>query len=142
VREIHRASSGGEEPRGIAGIALSPDGERLVFFSPNRRILSVMPSGGGKPRVVHRFDDLRNTNPEWTRDGRYVLIGGAKEILYLIPMDGGQSHEINLQGIKPQGRITVHPDGQQIAFTTQLNADSDADVWVMQNFLPESVPKK
>ena len=65
-----------------------------------------------------------------------MLIGGAKEILYLIPMDGGQPHEINLQGIKPQGRITVHPDGQQIAFTTQLNADSDADVWVMQNFLP------
>jgi len=133
--EIYHTSSAVDLwPRGLA---LSPDGKRLALLSLNRRILSVMPSGGGKPRVVHRFDQSRNTNPEWTRDGRYVLTGGirGKEILALIPMDGGQIHEIDLQ--KSVGdRITTHPDGQQIAFTTQLNADSDADVWVIQNFLP------
>lgn len=141
-REILRTSSGGEEPRGIA---LSPDGKQLALFSYNRRILSIMPSGGGTPRVVHRFDHDRNTNPEWTRDGRYLLMGSfqdfSKGILYVIAVEDGQIREVSL----PRSfwdRITLHPVGGQIAFTTQLNADSDADVWVMRNFLPESAPKK
>jgi Tol biopolymer transport system component len=140
---------GNEEP---GGIALSPDGERLAMLSINRRVLSVMPSEGGKPRVIHRFDRSRNTNPEWTRDGRYVLIGSGdigKGILYRIAVEDGQIQEINLL-TSPESsarraiwdRISLHPDGRRIALTTQFNTDSDADVWVMQNFLPESAPKK
>jgi Tol biopolymer transport system component len=141
--ELYRASLGNEEP---GGIALSPDGERLAMLSINRRVLSVMPSEGGKPRVIHRFDRSRNTNPEWTRNGRYVLIGSGdigKGILYRIAVEDGQIQEINLL-TSPESsarraiwdRISLHPDGRQIAFTTQFNTDSDADVWVMQNFLP------
>jgi Tol biopolymer transport system component len=140
-REIYRTSSAVDLwPRGLA---LSPDGKRLAMMSYDRRVLSVMPSSGGTPRVVHHFDQSRNTNPEWTRDGRYVLIGAirGKEILSLIPMDGGQIHEIDLQK-SCWDRISLHPDGGLIAFTTQLNTDSDADVLVMRNFLPESAPEK
>jgi Tol biopolymer transport system component len=140
-REIYHTSSAVDLwPRGLA---LSPDGKRLAMMSYDRRVLSVMPSSGGTPRVVHRFDQSRNTNPEWTRDGTYVLIGAirGKGILSLIPMDGGQIHEINLQK-SFWDRITLHPDGGRIAFTTQLNTDSDADVWVMRNFLPQSTPEK
>jgi Tol biopolymer transport system component len=141
--ELYRASSGDEEP---VGIALSPDGKHLAMLSANRVILSVMPSDGGKLRVVHRFDQSRNTNPEWTRDGRYLLIGGiGKGILYRIAVEDGQIQEINLLTGSPESsarrviwdRISLHPDGRQIAFTTQFNTDSDADVWVMQNFLPD-----
>jgi hypothetical protein len=50
-------------------------------------------------------------------------------------VDGGQVREIDLQK-SFYDRIAAHPDGRQIAFTTQLNADTDADVWVIRNFLP------
>ena len=142
--EIYRTQSGGEEPRGIA---LSPDGKNLALLSFNRSILSIMPSGGGNPRVIHNFDHSRNTHPEWTRDGKYVLIpsyGFGKGILYRIAPKDGQIQEINLLTSPKSSvrqaiwdRISLHPDGQQIAFTTQFNTDSDADVWVMQNFLPQ-----
>jgi Tol biopolymer transport system component len=135
-RELYRTSSGGEEPRGIA---VSPDGKWLAVFSFNRRVLSVMPSSGGTPRLVHRFDQGRNTNPEWTHDGKYLLIGGVggtKGILYRIPVEGGEPQEIVMQK-SFDDRPSVHPDGRHIAFSTRLNYDTDADVWVMQNFLPE-----
>jgi Tol biopolymer transport system component len=135
-RELYR-TSGDEQPRGIA---VSPDGKWLAMFT-NRSVLSVFPSSGGTPRVVHRFEPGRYTNPEWTRDGKYVLVGGnarpdqAKGILYRVPVEGGESQEIVLQR-SSWDRITMHPDGRQIAFTATVNNDSDADVWVMQNFLP------
>jgi Tol biopolymer transport system component len=136
-RELYRASSGDEEP---VGIALSPDGERLAMLSANRKILSVMPSGGGNPRVIYQFDQSWNrTKPEWTRDGKYLLISsvGLEECtLYRISVENGRSQEIKLHK-SLWGLFTAHPDGRQIAFTSMLNADSDADVWVMQNFLPQ-----
>jgi len=52
-------------------------------------------------------------------------------------MEGGQPQEIMLQR-SFWDRITMHPDGRQIAFSSQINTDSDADVWVMEDFLPVS----
>jgi Tol biopolymer transport system component len=122
------------------GIAASLDGDWLAIF--NRRVLSVIPSSGGTPREIHRFEQGRYTNPEWTPDGKNILIGGrppgeAKGILYRVPVGDGQPQEIVLQK-KFWDRPSVHPDGQQIAFCSTLNYDSDADVWVMEDFLPGS----
>jgi Tol biopolymer transport system component len=132
-REIYQTPSGAEEPRATA---LSPEGKSLALLSFNRRILSVMPSSGGNPRAVNRFDQSGNTRPEWTNDGKHILVGGAKGILYMFPVEGGQPQEIKV-GKPFYAAFTVHPDGRQIAFTSQLNADTDADVWVMRNFLPK-----
>ena len=131
--EIYRTSSNEEVPRNIT---LSPDVKWLALLSLDRRILSLMPSNGGNPRIVYRFDQSGNTKPEWTNDGKHILVGAARGILYRFPVEGGQPQEINL-GKSFWAAFTIHPDGRQIAFASQLNPDSDADVWVMQNFLPE-----
>lgn len=137
-RELYRTS--GDEP--LAGIAISPDGKWLAMSSLSQTVLSVMPTDRGTPREVHRFDQGRYTNPEWTRDGKYLLVGGttagkAEGILYRVPVGGGEPQQIVLQG-RFWDRPSLHPDGRQIAFTRTINHDSDADVWVMENFLPGS----
>ena len=90
-RELYRTS--GDEPP--AGIAVSPDGKWLAMSSLSQRVLSVMPTDRGTPREVHRFDAGRYTNPEWTRDRKCLLVGGAtagkaEGILYRVPVGGGE----------------------------------------------------
>jgi Tol biopolymer transport system component len=145
-KELYRMTDNGHQ----MGLALSPDGDRLAIFTNDRgvdepRRLLVIPSRGGPPREIRRFEQGRYTNPDWTPDGRHILMGRnptnttAEErrgILYAVPVQGGEPAEIVLQ----RGfwdRVSVHPDGQRIAFGSSLNYDSDADVWAMRNFLPE-----
>ncbi len=136
-RELYRTSEYGQ----LAGVAASPDGKWLAMSSLMGRVLSVMPSNGGAPRAIHQFDKGRYTNPEWTRDGRHLIVGGrlpgeAMSALYRVPVGGGEPRQIVLPERAWDDRPSLHPDGQQIAFTKTINNDSDADVWVMQNFLP------
>ena len=134
-REIHRAST----IDSLRGLAASPDGKWLATIS-NGRELSIIPSSGGPSRVVGRFDKVLYVNPEWTPDGKYILVGAppaadaSEYILYRVPAEGGEPREIRLQQ-QIGDRPTVHPDGQRIAFGCAVNFDSGADVWVMKNFL-------
>jgi Tol biopolymer transport system component len=135
-RELYRSE--GE----LWGPAVSPDGKWLAFTT-DRLTLSVIPTGGGIPRTVHRFDQLKNIDfAEWTPDGKYILCGTSLpegkegQILYKIPAEGGKPQEI----VFPQAfthRPTVHPDGRRIAFDCVEGKSSDAEVWVIQNFLPK-----
>jgi len=80
--------------------------------------------------------------PEWTPDGKYILVGTRTPdikkgmILYRIPAQGGKAQEMVLQQLFAD-RPTVHPDGRRIAFTTPVGFGKAGDVWVMRNFLPE-----
>jgi Tol biopolymer transport system component len=144
--ELYRTTENGYQ----MGLAVSPDGDWLAIFTNNwgmdePRGLLVIPSSGGTPREIRRFEQGRYTNPDWTPDGKSILIGRnptnttpeeRNGILYVVPVHGGQPEEIVLQrGF--HDRVSVHPDGQRIAFCSQLNYESDADVWVMESFLPE-----
>ncbi len=138
-RELYR-TSGNNFPWGIAA---SPDGKWLATMT-HPLALSLIPSGGGTPHVAHRFDQWDIIlSPEWLPDGKSILVGGRRSsdeargiILYRVPIEGGEIQEIGLQQ-RPGGRPTIHPDGRRIAFGHNLNNDSDADVWIMQNFLPK-----
>jgi Tol biopolymer transport system component len=135
-RELYRSE------KGLAYLAISPDGKWLATMT-DRLTLSVIPTGGGIPRTVHHFDHVNEIwNPEWTPDGKYILCGTSLpegkegEILYEIPVEGGKPQEI----LFPQGflhRPTVHPDGRRIAYQCLEGGSNDAEVWVMQNFLPK-----
>lgn len=137
-RELYRSE------KELWGLAISPDGKWLATINdPMTPSLLLIPTSGGIPRTVHRFDQMNNiVNPEWTPDGKYILFGASKPgeaeatILYKVPAEGGKPQEI----VFPQAfanRPTVHPDGRRIAFACEKEKSSDAEVWVIQNFLPK-----
>jgi Tol biopolymer transport system component len=126
-------------------IATSPDGRWLSFMdrSPNA-VLRTMPTGGGTPREIYRFAERMCWGPEWTPDGRSILVTCRQPekrnwILCRIPAEGGAIQELGLEAVI-SGKVTLHPDGQRIAFTVQEAPDSASDVWVMNNFLPAAKP--
>ena len=124
------------------GLAISPDGQRLVFAGEG--VLKVMPTSGGKPRVFHRLQDTEKFAPNavgsglaWTADGRYVLFGIHRldqpeppEELWRVPAEGGEPQK--LLEMDRLSDISVHPDGRRIAFT---GGSTQMEVWAMENFL-------
>ncbi len=128
-------------------LAISPDGKWLAT-TIDPMTLSVIPTGGGNPRTVHHFDQAKEIwEPEWTPDGKHILFGTSLseeregKILYKIPVEGGEPQEI----VFPREfthRPTVHPDGRRIAFEGIEGSSRNAEVWVMENFLPPTGKSK
>jgi Tol biopolymer transport system component len=136
-QELRRDISGGR------GFAISPDGRQLAFTDKKgkERVLKVMPAAGGEPRELLRLKDPEvfrwRAGLAWTPDGRYIMFGKHKpDELWRIPSEGGKPQKLlAMDGLRD---ISIHPDGQRIAFTGGKEAtDREAsEAWVMENFLP------
>ena len=111
-----------------------------------------MPAAGGESRELYRCkqgDHLLTLR--WTPDGKYILFvirppGNSlrqpeqnKCSLWRIPIEGGEPEKLGLE-MNFIANLSVHPDGQHIAFYT--NSAKLAEVWVMENFLSEIETKK
>lgn len=125
-------------------IAMSPDGEWLaVVNADGRRTIKIMPSSGGEPREIYRFPFESGTviGPAWSPDGRFVYFPWPRDPqtnfadLYRVSRDGGRAERIDL-GMLFIRCLTVHPDGQRIAFSSPGDKFPQGQVWVMENFLP------
>ncbi len=75
-------------------------------------------------------------------DGRHVLFGKGRSEghdprleLWLISAEGGEPQylELEMEGLLLYG-LSIHPDGQRIAFTAGRNLGSQT--WVTKNLLP------
>ncbi len=95
----------------------------------------AMPAAGGEPREILRLKD-----PEtfrwygtfaWTPDGRYIMFGKQPDELWRLPAEGGKPQK--LLAMDGLANISIHPDGQRIAFT---GGKEEWEVWAMENFLP------
>lgn len=125
-------------PSQVRSLALSPDGRRLALSISRTEAsaLLVIPTAGGDPRELLKTpagEDMI-TAVEWTRDGRQVLFSRKNE-LWRIPADGGEAQKLGL-GLASNSRgasVSVHPDGQRIAFSA---GEQKLEVWVMENLLP------
>lgn len=142
-----------EVPRGLSGLAVSPDGEEIAVrdftddYSETDLILAV-PTKGSEPREILREPVPRQggnihsgTGLVWTPDGEHILFGRWESwpakpdiALYRVSAEGGAPEPL---GITDMGQILdlrIHPDGDELAFTTRQGT---GELWVMENFLPE-----
>ncbi len=81
--------------------------------------------------------------PAWMPDGGHVLFGKGRIEgqeprfeLWRISAEGGEPQYLGLamEGLLLYG-LSVHPDGQRIAFTA--GRDLGSQTWVIKNLLPE-----
>jgi Tol biopolymer transport system component len=155
---VHYFQTGRKEP--LSGspsnahdIDISPDGKWLAFLNreniEGKRMIRIMPTTGGAPREIYSFEQPKGNgiiSPAWSADGSYVYFSksrsnGALWDLYRISADGGEAQKIDLTMIGFR-HLSVHPDGQHLAFSSVGASAEPSQVWVMENFLPADKVKK
>jgi len=114
-----------------------------------RRTLRIISTEGKEMRELTTFEDTDN-GPAWTTwtpDGKYVLFPKhnpdekGKSQLWRIPVQGGEPEKLNIE-MWGFYELTVHPDGTRLAFASYGPALAQAEIWKMENFLPERSSKK
>ncbi|MFQ5891022.1 MAG: hypothetical protein ACE5JR_13420 [Gemmatimonadota bacterium] len=164
VRDL---DTGGEQelyhmtpPAYLSHLAISPDGRWLAFFwagvptwweAQGTWALKVLSLAGGEPRELARLPVHWRFRPSlaWTPDSRHIIYsittvteGKPTVTLWRIRAEGGKPQSLS-PAMEQFGlySLTVHPSGQQIAFTgTYLDEvppiSAAEEMWVLQNFLP------
>ena len=98
--------------------------------------------GGETRELVKVQPPERLFQPAWMPDGDHVLFGKGRVEgqeprleLWLISVESGESEYLGLamEGLLLYG-LSIHPDGQRIAFTAGRNLGSQT--WVMKELLP------
>jgi Tol biopolymer transport system component len=132
--------------------SLSPDGKWLAVVSrEEERGIQVLPSEGGEPRDVYKFN-LEGGHPtwlDWTPDNKSIIF--TKRIdesksgisgwgLYRVSADGGDPQFLGISTTYISD-IDVHPDGKHLTFCSFGPEWKKAELWVMENFLPETEKK-
>ncbi len=131
----------------VYSISRSPDGEWLAVLGldKKKRNLRVIPTTGGKTRVIHSFEQGDNSwmFHVWSADGKYIFlpkycqpIDNKKWDLWRIPVEGGEAQSMGLE-LSPFWWLSAHPDGRHIAFSNSGSSYELPAIWVMENFLPE-----
>ena len=138
---------------GFPFLSLSPDGRWLAFISIQLygdRIgvgttgLHVMPATGGEPRELLRRDppETLTAGLAWTPDGSALIFGThqvvphepeRRQTLWRVSVEGGDPTPVGVTLVGLQD-LSLHPDGRRLAFDV---GREEAEVWVMENFLPE-----
>ena len=97
-----------------------------------------MPVSGGEPMELIKVQGSGSPGfITWTPDGEYLLfpeqVKEGADWWRLSP-DGGEPEKL-LHSDKRYSGLSIHPDGQQIAFST---SEQDQEIWKMENFLPKT----
>jgi Tol biopolymer transport system component len=141
----------------IGSLFVSPDGRHLAFAELDSKngstMVKVVPVSGGEAREVLRVDlparIFASRGLAWTPDGRHLLVPilakfnggwpvpGTMTELWCVPVEGGEARKAGL-ALKRIGLGGVHPSGRRIVFDSGRRRESLQEVWVMENFLPES----
>ncbi len=141
-RQLLRVTS----PVGIGPLALSQDGRRLAFLSRDMEkwtmTLKVMPTAGGEPRqLLDVQTPISISALAWMPRSPHILYAttdaeGRSE-LWRVAAEGGEPQELGLlsEALRLYG-LSIHPDGQRIAFTAGTSPRSE--VWMLsRRLVPE-----
>ena len=128
-------------------ISISPDGDWFALTCPSNEDahIKIVSTDGKVSRELYRFKEGteigRVPSTCWTADGKYILFGmdepetEEEEFeLCRIPAAGGEPVKTGLKMGNVFLNVDAHPDGRHITFS---NAESVAEIWVMENFLSE-----
>lgn len=134
----------------LQGLALAPDGGKLVFseeVGPGRELecaLKIFPVEGGEPRTIFETDKGGWIETlDWTPDGRFILFTqmmpekdgkSTKDHIWMVPAQGGDAREIRISSDSIK-HLRVSPEGRHIAYTSGKRGK---EVWAIENFLPKS----
>ena len=130
---------------------ISPGSEKLVFVQRNTDqdtdTINIIPVTGGNFRAICTLDLHENTisDMDWSPDGRFIVfsswVKGGKYEVMRVSADGGEPEKlgISMSGISC---VSIHPDGRQIAFSSQGATKRPPEIWAMENFLPKLKNKK
>jgi len=115
---------------------LSPDGMEVVFQVGGA--VKTVSLNGGEPREL--FSGLaEHYGLGWTRDGRYIIAHAlsitASGEIWRVPAQGGTPLKLDLSVPKMIG-FALHPDNRRFAFS--VIEEFKSELWVLENFLPES----
>jgi len=144
-------------------MVLSPDGLQLALMcsedlyenKENKHMLKIIPTDGGKVKEAHSFMQVGSwglVDIAWSPDGQYVFFSKISSIqredrpfdweLWRVSVEGGQAEKLGLV-MRRFRSLSIHPDGQRIAFASHtLGVEPAPEVWVMENFLPKEKAKK
>ncbi|MFE4514452.1 amidohydrolase, partial [Kitasatospora sp. NPDC056783] len=118
-----------------AGIALSPDGERLIVEVQG--VLWGLPRAGGTATAL-TTPELEPTRPVWSPDGSTVAFcayrGGGFHLWAMAP-DGSDLRQLTSGPWDDRG-VSWSPDGRRLAFSSERAGDAVAggsyDVWTVE----------
>jgi Tol biopolymer transport system component len=150
----------------------SPDGKAIFYSRWDKNVNQVLvrnlennketellrggETAGGEPRELLREQDSEDLTRfgvnipgggyEWTPDGRYVLFFRGNRGVYSkgeywrVAAEGGEPERLGFE-FAPMPELRIAPDGRMVAFTARKRPKM-SEVWVMENFLPESTTSK
>ncbi len=135
---------------GVAGFALSPDGQSLAINLRARRAeggatvageIQLVSTAGGEPRTLLVTDDpldfcssidCSSIAITWTADGKFILFTkgtGVQNELWRVPSSGGSAERVGVALPRIQ-RVSAHPDGKTLAISAGV---PKFEVWALEN---------
>jgi Tol biopolymer transport system component len=131
---------------------MSPDGKWLALTCPSNEDakLKIVSVEDGEAREIYRFKEGielgRVPSTTWTADGKYILfnmtdpeIDDENFELYRISVAGGEPEKLGLKMKNVFLNLDAHPNGKSITFSSSNRIINE--IWVMENFLPETGAK-
>jgi Tol biopolymer transport system component len=121
--------------RSLALVRMSAGGDEWDFV--------LLPLGGGELRVLPGpWTDVKPWKLTWSPDSRHLMFfrpGGegdrpTRSELWAVSVESGEQHSLGFSVPQNVFHVSVHPDGKQLAFTTQ---EETTEIWVMDGFLSE-----
>ena len=123
-----------------AGIAWSPDGGLIAFYSEDDKV-KIVPVTGGPTRVlVQGLTGYRpDTGLAWSPDGK-ALLYTTQDRIWKVNLATGQSEEIRTGLDAVHRQMAWSPDGKTIAFGAIQGGEPE--LWLMEDFLPLVTSKR
>ncbi len=134
---------------------ISPDGKKLFFVqrdtNQNKDIINVIPVSGGNSQKICILDlnKYMIMDLTWTSDGRFIIFSSLSRSeesegqceLMRVSAEGGNPEKLGIS-MHVISYLSIRPEGRKIAFSAKGQTRKPAEIWVMENFLPQLKDKK